>query len=935
MFFFSGERGPDGKGGDGARVNRHGNTVLASYANDKYYYYYMDERKPGEGMGIHCVLSVTKDEVDRVGDKIEGGKNGIDGKSDINTLMPESNPFTRPSQPINDYKSFVRENLSNSIKKLDLEAFVAGFDKNENISSLYDTLGLVNELINIEHQYLQLRNEIAFVPYLKSLSRRIVQHSQSGNITLDNRKVLNLLYTATSSKICAIKNNLFHNPVINLVEYMDTMIENIKSMRDNKKQMDIADHRNQYKRDADEKIESAIGFIENQIKPEIGTIFHNIEGQFSKLLKETLERKAETKEELKEEKKKQKELEKALLFKQILMQIKIVSFGLQFLGPVAGAVNTAVTAVAGTVESLALEKSEDRGGKLIHIGEESSKLAKQLKTIYDERDKLFKKNLDDMKKEVEKKAVENKDDPDWANISNDVKAAKPNDETGMESALAAFRDGQKKRKGLIDSLGSKIKDWAAKAEKGIKIADEKVDFAKRWATVLKIADFYKDINKEVKGDIKKIEAADATIAAVETKLKMLEAYEESIYDTMAPLVEKIETDLTDTINKFNGKSHVELDVGKWRVKDSLQDIKEKFRLLTKGYKIEESLQSVLHKLESAIEIVIDVYDRIELYSDNKKLGDYIADIGSAGSLEIKVKNEELLAAVRALEQIIRTNVLLEQFELITNELKAHQFPFAQFFLAESASLLQLNDTESSITEAIAQTEKWRNQLKLSIITISKFDKEIFSDVQFGGKGEAPFYTWKNSEIKNQLPKLLNGTAITIKADVTKGLTNFNAIKFNDIGIRFQALSDESQKKLYSRLEDFDVRLEMEGYQYYRCADKFFYMPVSENIVIEYSFKRNELGTGPFKSNEVYKKIEKSYFLSPYGMWRIQLLNTTVGQDFLPLREFQNHLINLELVGRGWYFKNPSSFSADICRDELGQFYDLDKTVSGTNSIQLI
>lgn len=120
-----------------------------------------------------------------------------------------------------------------------------------------------------------------------------------------------------------------------------------------------------------------------------------------------------------------------------------------------------------------------------------------------------------------------------------------------------------------------------------------------------------------------------------------------------------------------------------------------------------------------------------------------------------------------------------------------------------------------------------------------------------------------------------------------------------------------------------------GNNYYRCGTRFYYIPIGEKLVFDYSLQKNTFGD-PIRVNEIYRKVSgKGFFLSPYAMWKIKLirddsisLNTG---HFDVFDDFKNIPIDLKLVGQGQYVKNEKSFLYGICNSKLEQHYHFDGT----------
>lgn len=209
----------------------------------------------------------------------------------------------------------------------------------------------------------------------------------------------------------------------------------------------------------------------------------------------------------------------------------------------------------------------------------------------------------------------------------------------------------------------------------------------------------------------------------------------------------------------------------------------------------------------------------------------------------------------------------------------------------------------------------------------------------------PFYTFKSRDFKTEFRRLLNGEEIMIGADIVKGI-NQNAVKFNEIEIQFKLSDEKAQIELNSELQKFSVRMTMVGNHYYRCGNKFYYLSIDDNAVIEYSFKKDPTTRKPIKFNDVYRKLSENsyYFLSPYTMWKIQLIklaedfpqielnDTMIQNQFGKLKKFERETINLELCGHGQYSRKGGEFSNEVCNGEIEKYYSYDNTTYETKNM---
>lgn len=79
-------------------------------------------------------------------------------------------------------------------------------------------------------------------------------------------------------------------------------------------------------------------------------------------------------------------------------------------------------------------------------------------------------------------------------------------------------------------------------------------------------------------------------------------------------------------------------------------------------------------------------------------------------------------------------------------------------------------------------------------------------------------------------------------------------------------NENRQTEFDKAFEKFAINFTMAGDGYYRCANRFYYTTINQNIVIDYSLKKNTNGI-PTRTNEIYNKIRYGdSFLSPYTTW---------------------------------------------------------------------
>lgn len=273
------------------------------------------------------------------------GSNGADGKNSNGLKYPKMNEIRDASLLINQFKNYLIENLVDNIREIDLREFLKQLDENEQITPLYDTLGFVNELEGLENNYFFLRHKLSFEPFLVVFMHRINEFAKvEAPKSLENKKVLGLLYTATLSKVCSIRSS--KRTVVDLHSYLNGVLKNIEKLEKLSAEDDIHEYRNEYKHSLDAKIGTANEFIESQIMPGIDATVSGIDNQLIALINETISKENATKSSMDQEKTRQEELQKLILTRTILAQVAFVGAAVSFLGPVGAAAGTVLGGAA-------------------------------------------------------------------------------------------------------------------------------------------------------------------------------------------------------------------------------------------------------------------------------------------------------------------------------------------------------------------------------------------------------------------------------------------------------------------------------------------------------------------------------------------------------------------------------------------------------------
>lgn len=254
--------GTDGKGGLGGNETSNGETILVDYSD-------VNRRDDETEYGA---ASIIQNETDK---NFTSGFNGTDGNSKEQIEYPESNHLQEPARIVNRYKHFAREFIAkHNMSTSDVTKFLKEMEENDHVNSLYDTLGLVDDLRIIEEQYYRLKKNISFNPTVESLLRRISQYAKDSNKSDEDKQVLRFIYTATKSRLVDIENYSESASIVNLSEYVDIVQNRIKKFREADKDNAISMYKHDYESKINFKIELAKRIIKAQVIPRIEILFN-------------------------------------------------------------------------------------------------------------------------------------------------------------------------------------------------------------------------------------------------------------------------------------------------------------------------------------------------------------------------------------------------------------------------------------------------------------------------------------------------------------------------------------------------------------------------------------------------------------------------------------------------------------------------------------
>lgn len=813
------------------------------------------------------------------------------------------------------YKYFAREYLAKEVQVFDITEFLMYITTNEAFNSLYSVPSFFSELESIESHYSSLRYKISFYPYYESLRSHVVAYSP--NVTDENeKKALVYLYTALVSRIFAIKSHANHVGVVNLVEYVRTIEKQMKQLKEIKKHQYIAQYRDDFKSTLNSKIESAIELIHKIIIPQIDSTYNEVDESIKVLLEELSDKKHETEAEIAKAEENKRKLTTLMVGHLLTGMLKMVGCAISALGPEMMVVGAAF-GIAGGIAENAVESAN----KLNTVSVPKDKMQENLAYIAGQSKKNIIRVLDSLN--ALRKDLSDEDSDGYGKIIKKIDESTPKlEEYAQSSKIIDSETMLKFPNDVLEGVGKVTSDLVEELAPELAKKNPNPKIVKRFKRAKSIGQGVEAIQVGFEGIAKVAKDSDGIndmneiIGELKNRLKMIAVYEQSIYNIMIPQVQLVEESLNEAIENAEGKSHVQLDISKWAVRNTLRQVKQMLDKMTEGFTVAPDIARCIEQLNDGMATIMDIYDRIDSYMDRAQLASLIADIEIGSRNEISDQN--LREAVSRMQIIINSNLVMEQYETAMNALKQHTFPFVEY-LDQYRLPTDLNTTEVGFTDSVLDHVRnlaVKHTQKRSLIEVR--DGYLYGNYSF--TNNESLFVWDTFHYKDQIVELINGETVTLVADINDGL-KLSAIKFNEVWLKFRLKDPIVQSEFDELLQGFSIVMNMVGNSFYRCDKRFYYMPLENTVRIAFSMERGQ----PNKPNEIYSKLKNGDpFLSPYSTWKVTLLskqNNAV--DFKRLNRYRNNIIGIALEGRGQCLDNNIDFTYSICNEHLDNYYRFD------------
>lgn len=317
---------------------------------------------------------------------------------------------------------------------------------------------------------------------------------------------------------------------------------------------------------------------------------------------------------------------------------------------------------------------------------------------------------------------------------------------------------------------------------------------------------------------------------------------------------------------------------------------------------------------------------IQLLNDREALLTLIKKIRKIDHPDPKIKEE-----MEKLNDEITAYLMLESCTMAKEALKAYVFAIDQDYL-ELCNIPANADSTSISSKYVNQTIIHNvNVLEEKIARENSRDRRgasyVFKNSKFTNK--RPFFVWKHAGFKNEIAKILSGETVTLNADILSAPTRQNAVKFNKIIFDFRFANKNKQAEFYKVLDGLSFRMDMIGYNYYRCDNRIYYVPTDSVLSLMYTYYRandDKIDTTHHK-NQYPSVLSSQPFLSPYNTWQLGFYDVDIDEWIQKLKPFIGEEIDLHVIGVGSETLNDGDGKAVCFDDEVKKNYARDVIVN--------
>lgn len=809
---------------------------------------------------------------------------------------------------LNEFGAYLRERQAqaNSWKRDDLAQLSELISNNADIVKSYTTAGFIYELQLLEDQFNRQPNDVAIALPYKIFCERIERFVGQVQLPADQSKVFYYLYASALGKYLALTTQQ-SNMIIDIEAFLELKIETMKDSEKATPKMITDHHRNLYRQEIDTSCDDISSLVNLDMLPAIDKMSSAIDESLQTLMDEIAKQRQNAGKQGDEYIKQQQELKKQAALRTIFGSLQFIGQALSVMGPFGHAANAVISGTTQIADGLIA----------VSTVKTSPILPEGAKAALDSFSKAYKRRSEDKLRALHEA------------LDNAKKLAEGNPE-----ALANFEKQIDELKVRINAPGDDLTKFIgishelqSAIEKQIKNTPGKQQLVEA-RNMVKLMQLSFDMYKRVRHDERKTE--DDVCKALElsqANITALRNYEAEINSKLWPVIDEMRSSLSKLMSEPPVESGAVFPIKKWNIQTILRNLKSGLSKLPVGWDAHEELLQIFLILDDTFATLVNIYDRIDSYADQAKLGDYLACIETPDVMSIPVEDPELQSTVRRLGQTFRTNILRSEYKSATDAFKYTVFPFITAYLDQYylPTNVQPGDNLSILIHvAISQLNKIRSTIaEYNHAVINGHDQFVYSAI-FDPRlqSSSAFFEWHFEEHRRLFADLFSGKRISLRADIRRApQPKFNAIKFNAIELLFRAPDAQRQQRIDDLLSQFDITLTHLGNSYYRCGSDI-YVIHGPSQTISYSCEKHN--GAPIRTNNVYNKIlQEALALSPYATWSIQLNPPRDETVFAELAQLAED-VDLVLIGRGRYVDDDES----VCGDSLKQYYQTDETSIG-------
>lgn len=827
-------------------------------------------------------------------------------------IMPTKLPFFDPTFHLSEYLVFIRGIQVEKLKRDDVLDFVDAISNDDTVLANYSLNGFVNELLMLEEQYYSLKGKIELQSHYYWFSSKLEKFVAKGMATSHEQlNTFTYLYTAAWGKYVTLKTHPFL--IIDIQSYLDSSIRTIIEKVDKSKRLQIIDeHRKQYHSQITSKIDEVNALINSDIKPVIEDIKAEFNTTMNSLVEETLAMRQQAMDDVASYEAQLVEVRKQTMYRMMFGVLDVVSTFASCLGPYGMAAGMVIEGASQIGRSFVLDgKSTIQPAIAIPAGVHTA--LQGAKTAVMTRTEKKLKILNEQVTTINETLFAHSDQfGDTLKEIDDIHHQLQTTDLNDKNAVKSIDEAEKKVNALVKDKKNLMEKNPSKFPK--KTVD-KIQLISDSLTVIQasmnVYQDYQDGEYEMSVIREALETSNENI-------EELEEFERTIYADMWPML----LDMLSEVNEIEQKptnSHASIDIKKFKIQSRIRNIRFQMHKFVKGFEMEEDLMQTFQKLDDVYLTLISLYDRIEDYQDEAKLGDFISNIASD---DIENYDPILKPALHRLDLIINSNVLLNQHKLAIDGFKHTVFPFASYYLEyyKLPTNLQVDDFSMLATHARNQLESLKTKYKEYHDAVINDNDEFIVEATFVNSivSSEPFYEWRYVNHANTITDLLSGKSVKIQANIQLGVP-FNAVKFNLIKLAFENRVPSLQTQLEKKILNFDVKMTHMGNSYYRCGTSYYLMHSPATIII---YSNQEQNGVPLRNNIIYNKLlNGDILLSPYALWTIQLEFHGKGNgktEFGKLKKLAKGT-DLFLVGKGIYVRND----VPICSAKVDDYKDFE------------